>query len=112
MGYETHYKLRIQTPEPNREDEILEQIIETESEGYPDLRWALGNDGYSGCRSKWYEHFRDMIEISLKYPDIIFHLLGEGEESGDIWEKTFVNGKCHAREAQIVMEEFDPSKLR
>lgn len=41
---------------------------------------------------KWYEHDRDMLDISMKFPDTVFVLSGEGEESGDLWKTYYKNG--------------------
>lgn len=62
--------------------------------------------------TKWYEHENHMRKISLQYPDVIFELKGEGEESGDIWVKYFVNGKMQVCNATIVFEPFDEKKLK
>lgn len=63
-------------------------------------------------QTKWYEHEEVMKEISKEYPDVIIQLTGEGEESGDMWIKYFVNGKMQHCKAKIVFEEFDPKKLK
>jgi len=62
--------------------------------------------------TKWYEHEADMKKISKEYPDVIFELSGEGEESGDVWKKYFVNGKMQVCKAILVFDEFDKSKLK
>ena len=62
--------------------------------------------------TKWYYHEVHMRKISLQYPDVIFELKGEGEESGDIWVKYFVNGKMQVCNATIVFEPFDEKKLK
>lgn len=60
---------------------------------------------------KWYEHDEEMIELSLKFPDTVFCLHGEGEESGDIWNKYYKNGKSQYCPARIVYDEYDETKL-
>jgi hypothetical protein len=70
----------------------------------------LGFDPFSDdC--KWYDHDKDMREISKKYPETIFILEGEGEESGDIWKKYYLNGKCQVAKAEVIIPEFDETKL-
>ncbi len=60
---------------------------------------------------KWYEHEHHMKIISQEYPDILFILNGEGEESGDIWRKYFKNGLMNYDRAELSFPEFDESQL-
>lgn len=60
---------------------------------------------------KWYEHEEAMKELSKVIPNALFVLRGECEESGDIWNKYFLDGKMQACKAKIVYDEFDPKKL-
>ena len=60
---------------------------------------------------KWYDHEDDMKRLSLKFPEVVFTLKGEGEESGDVWVKYFKNGKIQTSKAEIVLDPFDPKKL-
>jgi hypothetical protein len=60
---------------------------------------------------KWYEHEDDMRKFSQLYPFILFEFSGEGEESGDIWKKYFLNGKMQICSARIEFEPFDETKL-
>ena len=52
-----------------------------------------------------------MLEVSKLYPEHLFMLEGEGEESGDIWRKYFFNGKYQICNAIITFEPFDKTKL-
>lgn len=103
MGYHTYHELTI---EPD-DEELKRQIIDGESSD-SEVRnlWVYGEEP-----SKWYEHDEDMRELSKKWPNVTFHLHGEGEENDDIWTATYVNGLCHHRAAQIIIESFDPDKL-
>jgi hypothetical protein len=65
-----------------------------------------------GEQCKWYEHDEEMIELSLRFPETVFCLYGEGEESGDIWYTYYKNGKTQYCPAKIVFDEYDESKLR
>lgn len=70
--------------------------------------------GYDPFESecKWYEHEEDMKKVSKEYPETIFVLEGDGEESGDIWKKYFMNGKMQSCKAIMTFENFDESKLK
>jgi len=49
--------------------------------------------------AKWYHWEEDMIDLSKAYPDIIFELYGDGDDSEDVWKSVFYNGK-HEHVAQ------------
>jgi hypothetical protein len=135
MGYYTRYSLKVERKqlheyEKERINKIKTQAKETED---PDVKRILEEGvykleqeayfgpgekiakeiGYNPCDDscKWYDHESDMASFSKKYPESLFVLKGEGEESGDIWIKYFLNGKMQRAEAKITFEEFDESKL-
>jgi hypothetical protein len=60
---------------------------------------------------KWYDHHKEMVNVSETYPNVLFILNGEGEERGDLWTKYYKNGKCQECRAKITYDEFDESKL-
>jgi hypothetical protein len=101
MGYDTQYDL-------SSDDRKIE-------EHYAALEEITGYDKYymngTGYEIKWYEHENHLKAYSLKYPDTLFTLEGEGEESGDVWKKYFKNGKMFKAKAQITFEEFNEEKL-
>lgn len=74
--------------------------------------WIEEDTGNSIDRMKWYDWKRDLLEMSKKYPFVIFLLTGEGEENGDMWKAYFLNGKCQVANAIITYDEFDVKKLR
>jgi len=61
---------------------------------------------------EWYDHESEMKAFSKRFPDVVFTLHGQGEESGDIWVKYFKNGKMQKVEAQIVFAKFDEGQLK
>lgn len=61
--------------------------------------------------AKWYDHDRDMKYYSKKYPKVIFTLLGEGEDSENLWVKYYKNGKVQHEFAIITYPEFNELKL-
>lgn len=65
----------------------------------------------SNDESKWYEHEKEMRDLSKEFPDVVFKLHGEGEENEDIWDKYFMNGKMQYCHAQMLLPPFDKEKL-
>lgn len=61
---------------------------------------------------KWYVYRQEMKSISEMFPDIVFVLSGEGEESGDIWKEYFKNGKSQYAPVQMVFSEYDENLLK
>ena len=61
---------------------------------------------------KWYQHEQHMRTYSKQYPNLIFELIGEGEESGDLWKEYYKNGKMQRSKAAIAYEPLDESKLK
>jgi hypothetical protein len=81
-----------------------------------DIEWIvkdkIGRNPIGIGETYWDNYDMDMRGISKDYPDVIFELSGEGEESGDIWKKYYVNGKIQKCKARIVFDEFDEKKLK
>jgi hypothetical protein len=59
----------------------------------------------------WYYHEEHMRKYSLKHPETVFALKGQGGLSGDTWIEYYKNGKMHRETAKIVIGEYDESKL-
>ena len=53
---------------------------------------------------KWYDHEKDMIELSKEFPDIMFMLEGEGEERDDNWRLYVHNGELEWVRAMLVWD--------
>jgi len=100
VGYYTAYSVEI-VPE----SESARQAIEDDLQ----LSYAIG-ESRDSC--KWYDHEVQMRDFSREFPDHLFELNGEGEESYDIWRKYFKNGKMQSAPAIITFDPFDESKLR
>jgi hypothetical protein len=118
MGYYTSYKLKIFESDRHQlnlfENNRVEWSPEIE-EAYkncPGVAYALNEDGSSYEQVKWYEHDTDMLAYSKKYPNLVFQLFGEGEESGDIWCSYYYNGKkIYYKMPEWVPPEFDKKQL-
>lgn len=104
MGYYTDFQLNTTPAIPDHEiDSFLNDL--NEISGYV---WA---DDFEIQGIKWYQWDQDMKLLSEKYPEYVFQLDGQGEESPDIWRAYFKNGKTHYAKARIVYDAFDESKL-
>ena len=112
MGYNTRYTLKWDVSKSAKTtwDEISEEIA-LRQEVNPDFFYAVDSVGGGNDACKWYEHEEEVAQFSKIYPDVLFELHGEGEESGDIWKKYFKNGKIQICNAKIIFDEFDESKL-
>lgn len=121
MGYLTSYKLDWQgvvsaiRPCPHCDgkgtipvDDIVYDFVKNEPFLYGGTE-PIAPSLEDSC--KWYEHEEDMKQLSLKFPDVLFTLRGEGEESGDVWVKYFKEGKMQISKAEIKLEPFDAAKL-
>ena len=109
MGYYTNYSLIIYE---NNSDKSDEEIIKHLREYCPEAKWCLDEYGYCNNDGKWYDHQDDMQNFSKLYPDTLFLLEGNGENSDDIWKLYVKNGKSQLCTAKIVFDKFDESKLQ
>lgn len=107
MGYYTQYSLSFD----ESETEVVVELEKYAEEDYG--KWCIYGAWVGDLdATKWYDHDKDMKELSKKFPHVLFTLEGEGEESGDIWKKYYKNGKCQRCRAKITFDEYDESKLK
>jgi len=106
MGYYTKYKL-----------EVIGGDEHTDYES--EISDASGYFDCFGHECKWYSHNDIMTEYSKQHPDVLFKLMGDGEEENDYWVKYYLNGKVQyshgrvvKREFDVEYDEFDKSKLK
>lgn len=91
----------------NLDDIVAEKIRSSE-----EMNYALCPDG-RGCEStKWYDHEDHIKALSKDIPHVLFILSGQGEETGDIWRKYFLDGKMQVSKVVMTFDEFDPKKLK
>jgi len=103
MGYYTDFKL-------SSKDTDIESFIDLIKDA-TDYTFYIHN-GSLTLNGKWYEWKEHMISFSKRFPNYLFKLEGEGEESGDIWVAYFKNGKIQLCRAMITFEDFDEAKLK
>lgn len=118
MGYYTLYSLQVH-PYSVLQKKVLpgevsgELCTEIEAEiDKMDVLW-VGNagDGFYG-EAKGYEYERDMCLLSLKIPDVLFVLHGDGEDPDDRWDAYFQGGKMQHCPAVITYDSFSPDRLQ
>jgi hypothetical protein len=87
MGYQTKYDLE---SNPSEDLEPATRLLQA----LADYEYLFED------HIKWYSHKEDMLAMSTSFPETLFTLRGEGEESGDEWVLYVKNGKSqrYARE--------------
>lgn len=108
MSYYTRFSLEVRAVCVERQEEIIEDLRQSND----CAALALDENGNTENSCKWYSHSKDMKEFSKKYPDKVFELSGEGEESGDLWKAYYWNGKEQMCRAVLVYPSYDPKKFR
>jgi len=111
MWYQTTFHIKAIDLKPALDRPILNksffnslELYGVDVESRKDGRFAIG-DGES---YKWREHEEDLCEVSSQYTDVVFILDGEGEQTGDVWRKFFLNGKLvHSWSPTIEPPEWD-----
>lgn len=105
MGYYTSHTLSTDSVDNY---EIIEHLRSENDEA----AYNIEADGQPNENGKWYYHEEHLREFSKKYPDVLFTLNGEGEESGDIWVEYYKNGLMQKSIAIITFDPFNESKLK
>jgi hypothetical protein len=97
MGYYTRFNLTVHT---DRFDE--QEIIKDFRENSDYAEHCLTETGGTNEEGKWYDHEEDLRKLSKKYPNVLFEMHGEGEESGDLWVLYAKNQKLQKERAKIT----------
>lgn len=61
---------------------------------------------------KWYDCREDMLLLSTKFPEMLFTLHGDGDETGDLWYEYYNNGRLQRCPAEIVYPVYEEEKLK
>ena len=111
MGYYTRYKLDI-FPVKERQ-KVVDWLKETADFCLYGNEWlvCLIEDPFNSDLTKWYNHDKDMRELSKHFSELLFVLSGKGEEPGDIWIAYYKNGKAQIEQAKIQIDPFNPDLL-
>jgi len=110
MGYYTDYYMRADTMDKGTRARIK---LEFELFMFPVWEdYGFVDEGYElYTNAKWYEHRQDMVDLSKKFPDVLFTLKGVGEEFGDIWFEYYKGGKYQYCPVTFQFDDFDEDKL-
>jgi hypothetical protein len=73
---------------------------------YDDLQDMFDNDSM-----KWYSYKKDVVKVSAKFPGWLITISGEGEQTEDVWNTYFLDGKYQHAQAVFSIEPFDESRL-
>lgn len=107
MGYYTYYTLSVVDKGSADIDAIAYNV---EAWNLPD--YCRYEEDIFQWYAKWYEHEEDMKELSLRFPDTVFDLFGDGEDSDDFWHKYFKNGKMQCCPVRFEYDDYDERLLK
>lgn len=102
MGYYTRFDLEI--PE-------CESSVDGHKKAISELTSYGPHFGCFDDSIKWYDYEEDMRKYSKQHPETLFKLIGEGEETGDLWHAYFKNGKMQMCKAVISFPPYDENQL-
>jgi len=116
MAYNSYYTLSPRFLIGNKvaalaDETPLLDIIEEVRNTFPDACYCLTKEGESNGRGKWYECSENIAAISKKYPNVLFIIHREGEDSGDIENVYILNGKVQVAKAILTIPTVDIDAL-
>jgi hypothetical protein len=111
MGYSTTYSLKWDCKKSKTTWDEISDEIQLRQDAGTDFFYAVDAEGRTTDSCKWYDHEAEIAKFSKIYPDVLFELSGEGEESGDIWKKYFRDGKMQRCDVEMTFPPFDETKL-
>lgn len=80
MGYYTKYNFTVY---PAEATSAIEEAL-------------AGCSGYGNLSEepiKWYDHENHCKQVTRQVPGVLLSLTGEGEDTGDLWRKDFLDGE-------------------
>ena len=115
MGYYTYFNLEAR-PVNNNNAEDIRTCIKKLTARLDELcvfeeMWTEQDETVLLCcgDSKWYDWEADMRTISAEFPELVFHMHGDGEGVEDLWEAHFLSGKMQFCPATFAP--YDPRKM-
>lgn len=116
MGYITDFTLSIEQNEKNIPLEDINEFIKNEKTKNDDFMYVFYDEDLEYNydlygEGKWYEFEDDMTKLSKAFPEVVFKLSGDGEETDDVWVTYYMGGKSQSAKRTVIVEEFNPNKL-
>ena len=103
MGYYTAYEMEV-----IEGDQKLIEEFRNSCEG---AEYALNNDGTCREPQKWYDCQDDLRNFSIKHPEALFRITGNGEDDYDFWQLYARAGKTQFCPGYITYEPFNEELL-
>ena len=101
MGYYTSYDIAFEGDFEQEEafkEELLKESAYSDGENDPEVVELLET---GGVWAKLYDLEAWIDELAPKYPDLLIILTGDGEESGDNWERRWKGNENETQRAII-----------
>jgi hypothetical protein len=106
MGTYTNFTLSVEGSGP-----VYDKLMANQDDViFSDYDISIGEWLKRSCdrNLKWYDHDKDMVQLSKEWPNVLFILEGQVENGGSIWKAWYRNGKMHKLDAKIVFETIKP----
>lgn len=114
MGYISLYNLELLTPDSKTE--ITDPRAIAEACEFLKTRGVIGvalNDSLKEEDwAEWYNCDKDMTDLSMLMPNILFRLTGTGESEDDRWQQYFLDGLTEVCFGEMIYPPFDPANLK
>jgi len=110
MGYRTNYYLTV-SPIDKAQYEALDAVIDCVNSYFESNGVENSVGSWTDLDDTWYNE-EDMLAISKQFPDLLFVLDGEGENTADLWKQYFRNGKTLVCPAYSVFWPFIEARMK
>jgi len=107
LSYQTTYTLEYSN-RGNTEFNTYLEILDTPEAV---VEKVLKKEYIFNGEGSWRGFDSDMMQVSAKFPNVLFTLTGAGEEADDLWRAYFLDGKMQYVNAEIYYPPFDAEKL-
>lgn len=117
MAYYTNFMLTVEAADENGKaigqitDENLLDELDQELDKMNVFQGRQDDSTWFALDQRWYYSEEDMLLLSKRFPSMVFHLHGEGENAEDLWNTHYWNGKSQQCPAVINYDPYDPAEL-